>query len=493
MLWAIRCIRPCFFAVDSSSPNTQTFMMIRRSLLRLSNAVLKPFLALSIFTLVFGFLASGVASAHSANQSLLYLNVSDRALTGTVEFPFADVREVLGLRLEGTDEEITAEITSAQQELFSYADEHLSIGAAGIEWATTFQTFSLFREPGTEIEFVVSEFETVVPDSVVPRQLEVTFDPFFDEVANRVALLLIGNDWSSGVFDNGEEVLLTYSPARRSQIVDLGETSQWSNFTSSISLGVDHIKTGPDHILFVLALLLPAVLIFSLGGWHPTESFMASLWRILKIATMFTLAHSITFTLAGLGILPLPSSKLIETIIAISIAAAALHNIKPILPNREWMLSFVFGLFHGMGFASLVSGLDASKSTQLISLLGRNVGIEIGQAAVILMMFPMLFILRRTKIYRWVLFGGSLALAGVSLAWAIERSLDQSLGTDTLVEKFVRLPRAYVVIVGLTVVAAIVRVAAGRMDQLLENSGVQGLDGQVGSDSNSLEVFGTKV
>lgn len=461
--------------------------------MRIISKILRPFVAIVLATIVLISLIPSVASAHSAEQSLLYLNISDRALTGTVEFPFGDLREVFGLKLDGTDEEISAEIATIQQELFTYADEHLSIGAAGVEWDTPFQQFYLFREEGTNLEFVISEFVTVVPGDIVPRQLEVTFDPFFDEVPNRDSLLLIANDWTTGVFDNGEEALVSFSPERRSQVVDLGDTSQWSNFSASVALGLDHIKTGPDHILFVLALLLPAVLIFTSGSWSPTKSFSASLWRILKIATMFTIAHSITFTLAGLGILPLPSSKIVEAIIAISIAAAALHNIKPVLPNREWLLSFVFGLFHGMGFASLVSGLEASKSTQLISLLGRNVGIEIGQAAVIIMMFPMLFMLRRTKFYRVVLLGGSLALALVSLAWAFERVFEQDLGTDTLVEKFVRLPRTYFAIAALTVVAAGVRWIAGNRGELLEVSDSTHATGQGSLVEPQLEVSGTKV
>jgi hypothetical protein len=435
--------------------------------MRLIRAISKRLLAVLATAAVLLTVAPSPASAHSAEQSLLYLNISDRALTGTVEFPFGDLREVFGLELDGSDDAITAEIAASEAELFSYAQEHLAIGAAGVEWDMTFDNFYLFREEGAGLEFVIAEFVAAVPNGVVPRELEITFDPFFDEIPNRDSLLLIANDWTTGVFDNGEEALLTFGPERRSQQVDLGDTSQWSNFSASVSLGVDHIKTGPDHILFVLALLLPAVLIFVGGSWSPTDGFASSLWRVLKIATMFTLAHSITFTLAGLGILPLPSSKIIEAVIAISIAAAALHNIKPLMPNREWLLSFVFGLFHGMGFASLVSGLDASKSTQLVSLLGRNVGIEIGQAGVIVLVFPALFMLRRTSYYRLVLVGGSLALAIVSLAWAFERVFEQDLGTDTLVEKFVRLPRAYGAILALTALAAGVRWMVGRRGELL--------------------------
>ncbi len=461
--------------------------------MRIFSTVGKPFAAVALAFALLITLMPSAASAHSAEQSLLYLNISDKALAGTIEYPFRDIREVFGVELDGTDDEIIAEIESIQDELFSYATDHLSIGADGVEWDLTFNDFELFREEGVDLEFVVSDFVATVPNEVVPRVLDISFDPFFDEIENRDGLLLIGNDWAAGVFDNGEEGLLTYTPERRDQVVDLGDTSQWKNFSASVALGLDHIKTGPDHILFVLALLLPAVLIFSSGSWKPTKSFTASLWRILKIATMFTIAHSITFTLAGLGILPLPSSKIVEAIIAISIAAAALHNIKPIFPNREWTLSFVFGLFHGMGFASLVSGLEASQTTQLVSLMGRNVGIEIGQAAVIIMMFPMLFMLRRTRLYRAILVGGSAALAVVSIGWAIERVFEISLGTDTLVEKFVRLPRTYYAIAILTAIAAAYRWFEGQRGALIDVEDSDDSDGLGSPIEPQLEVSGTKV
>ena len=239
-----------------------------------------------------------------------------------------------------------------------------------------------------DINFVQLGFDVVGYDG--SRSFDVSFDPFFDEFDGRTGVLVIENDLGAGIYDNEETVLVTFNPDNRTRSIDLDDTSSWNNFTASVGLGVDHIKTGPDHVLFVLVLLLPSVLVFS-GQWRPQASFGTALWRVLKIATMFTVAHSVTFTLAGLGWLPLPPSKLVEAIIAISIALAAIHNIKPIFPNKESWLAFGFGLFHGMGFASLVEGLDVSRSTQLISLLGRNVGIEIGQAAVILAGFTGLF------------------------------------------------------------------------------------------------------
>ena len=255
------------------------------------------------------------------------------------------------------------------------------------------------------LEFVEVVFDVDAGD-VSPTVIQVTLDPFFDEIENRDALLLTGNDWTRGIVDSEADQLVRLTPGKRTDTVELGDSSQWKNLSASIGLGLDHIRTGPDHMLFIVALLLPSVLIWR-SEWRPAQSFGRTLWRLTKIMTMFTLAHSVTFTLTGLGLVPAPGSKVTETIIALSIAATALHSLRPIIPNREWIIALVFGLFHGFGFASLVQELEVSTQTELVSLGGRNIGIEIGQLIVVLLTFPALFLLRVTRllpasIHRWL-------------------------------------------------------------------------------------------
>lgn len=403
------------------------------------------------------------AGAHTGDQAYVYLDITEDALGGRVELPYGDVRSVFGLSLDGSDADIEAELAANASELQDYAEDHLSVGSGGEAWLLDFEAPEILEAEEEWAEYVVIPFVADLGGVPPPRSLEVGFDPFFDEIDGRDALLLIGNDWGGGVIDNGDEVLVSFDADTRSRVIDLGDTSRWSNFGASIEIGVDHIRTGPDHIAFVLVLLLPSVMVFvaagptiaGRGSWAPGRSFGQGLWRVLKIATMFTLAHSITFTLAGLGWLPLPPSKLVESIIALSIAAAALHNLRPVAPNREWLLAFGFGLFHGLGFASLVSSLDVSRETQLLSLLGRNVGIELGQAVVILMTFPALFLLSRTRFYRPVYVAGSLTLAAVALIWTIERVAEVDLGISRIVDEVVAFPRSLAVMVVVTIGAGL--------------------------------------
>ena len=106
-----------------------------------------------------------------------------------------------------------------------------------------------------------------------------------------------------------------------------------------------------------------------------------------------------------------------------------------------------------MGFASLVSDLDISRSSQLVSLLGRNVGIEIGQVVVILLLFPGLFLLRRTPAYPPFLTVASLALAALATLWSAERIFEIDLGTDGIVDGFASVPVGYFVAAAFTVAA----------------------------------------
>ncbi len=398
------------------------------------------------------------ASAHAGDQSYLYLDVSDLELAGRIEFPLSDIEEVFGIDFinEASDDDTLALIDPRLSELQAYADEHVNIATIdGQDLTLTFDGRSLLSTDKFDqdnnylwLPFTVDGFT-----GETPREFIIDFDPFFDEIDGRDGLLVIENDVEGGVFGNEAEALLTYDSGTRTQEVRLGDASAWKNFVSSVNLGVDHIKTGPDHVLFVLVLLIPAVLVFTGRGWQPSQGFGSSLWRVLKIATMFTVAHSITFTLAGLEILPLPPSKFVEAIIAISIGLAALHTLRPIMPNKEWLIAFAFGLFHGMGFATLVDGLDVSRSTQLVSLAGRNVGIEIGQVAVIILFFPALYLLRRTRYYMPFLWVSSLALTAVALGWMYERLAETEIGVSSWIEPVFSVPNIFFYVAGLTAIA----------------------------------------
>ncbi len=209
-------------------------------------------------------------------------------------------------------------------------------------------------------------------------------------------------------------------------------------FQTYVREGIHHILTGYDHLLFLLCLLLPAVYVHSKATrgldnrqahhqdshWIPIQAPMSAVWHTLSIATAFTLAHSITLSLAALNVISLPS-RLVESVIAFSIALAALNNLRPMFGTRYIRLAFFFGLIHGFGFASALSDLPIGTGSRVLALFSFNLGIELGQMTCILIFLPIALALRHSLFYRQIMFkGGSVVACILALLWMTQRIFD---------------------------------------------------------------------
>ena len=185
--------------------------------------------------------------------------------------------------------------------------------------------------------------------------------------------------------------------------------------------GIIHIWQGLDHLIFLLTLLLPAVLIFKNHLWFGADNISAVFTDTVKIITAFTVAHSITLSLAVFKLVSLPS-KWVEIVIAISVIIAAVNNLKPFIFKSRWIVAFVFGLIHGFGFATVLLELGLSSKQTLLSLLGFNLGVEAGQLIIVLILLPVAYIMRATALYQtWIFKGGSLASIFIASFWTIQR------------------------------------------------------------------------
>lgn len=198
-----------------------------------------------------------------------------------------------------------------------------------------------------------------------------------------------------------------------------------------IGEGVHHIVTGYDHVLFLLCLLLPAVMRREAraGGaaWRPVQTLREAVLPVAGIVTAFTVAHSVTLGLAALGWMRLPGS-FIEPAIAVTIVLAAVDNLVPIFAGRRVLVTFVFGLIHGFGFAGVLGELDLPAGSFAWALFQFNLGLELGQLAIVMLAAGLLYALRERAAYpRWVIGGGSVAAIAVGTAWFLERSLDLGL------------------------------------------------------------------
>ncbi len=226
------------------------------------------------------------------------------------------------------------------------------------------------------------------------NQLQMSYDLFIPGVttARCLAQVRYGNQINNVVFTPN---------ANNAALIDLPISQQISSF---IGLGIEHIWTGYDHILFLISLLM-------LGG---------ELRYLLKVVTAFSLSHSVTLFLAALNIISVPS-RWVEILIALSIAYIAAENLWSKKPKARWQLAFGFGLIHGLGFSSVMQELELPRTNLLTSIASFSVGIELGQFAIVLLAYACLFYLRK---FPWDLTIRRLISAGVivmSLIWLWER------------------------------------------------------------------------
>ena len=172
----------------------------------------------------------------------------------------------------------------------------------------------------------------------------------------------------------------------------------WAQFVDFLRLGIWHIWLGYDHMLFLVSLLLTSALTLKAGQWQARHGFRQSFVQVAKIVTSFTLAHSLTLALVIFNIISLPS-RLVESCIALSIMLAAGNNLYPLISQRLWLLTFSFGLIHGMGFASALREVGLPDAARLQALVGFNLGVETGQMAVVALLLPLIYAFRNSELY----------------------------------------------------------------------------------------------
>ncbi len=179
-----------------------------------------------------------------------------------------------------------------------------------------------------------------------------------------------------------------------------------------VALGVEHILTGVDHLLFVLALLIVA----------------RGRWQLLATVTAFTVAHSITLALATLGFVDVPQ-RLVEAVIALSIAFVAVEIVRSrqgragLTARAPWVVAFAFGLLHGFGFAGALSEVGLPEGQIPLALLFFNVGVELGQLAFIAAVLAFAASARSlaARLPRWADLVPPYAVGTLAMFWMFER------------------------------------------------------------------------
>ena len=364
---------------------------------------------LCLSALLAGLLAGPSAQAHKPSDSYLTLAVGADAIAGRWDIALRDLDFAIGLDADGDGRITWGEVRARHADIAAYALARLAVEADGAICPTVAGEQKV--DEHTDGAYTVLDFRAACPRP--PSRLTLRYTLFADIDPQHRGLL--------NLRAQGLTRTAVLGPQASTQQFELRQTDRLTQFVDYVREGISHIAVGFDHILFLLSLLLPAVFVWQQARWRPVARFRAAGVDVVKIVTAFTLAHSITLSLATLGVVVLPS-RVVESAIAASVVLAALNNVFPVVHGRRWMVAFGFGLIHGFGFASVLADLGLPQQALLLALVGFNLGVECGQLAIVAVFLPLAFVLRRGRFYRQGVFvGGSLAITAIAAVWLAER------------------------------------------------------------------------
>ncbi|MBW0148282.1 HupE/UreJ family protein [Marinobacter arenosus] len=368
----------------------------------------EPCLRLTL-TLCLMMVLASQAHAHKASDSFLYVDTGRSELR--IDVALRDLALLLPLDQNGDQQVSGREIRAQRAGMTRILESGVTVASASGTCALAGADWGISTH--SDGHYGAARYRLDCPNGEPPATL--SYQLLFDRDSLHRGLVRI---------DSGDrETLAVLSPDQRQ--VDLlpgSAPGRWRTFTTFLREGVIHLLIGLDHILFLLVLVLPASLMTASPGRSESPGLRPRLIQLAGIVTAFTLAHSVTLALAALEIVRLPIAW-VETVIALSIALAALNVLWPVLGRKTWKLAFGFGLVHGFGFASVLGDLTGGEANLAIALAGFNLGVEAGQLGLLILGFPVLYLLARFRVYQRALVPAMLAgVGGISLMWVIERA-----------------------------------------------------------------------
>lgn len=341
--------------------------------------------ALASVLIAVGVLVGAQAAAHQ--QGISYTDAEIAGGTARVDLVLS-VHDVMA-DADGDGVLTEREIGDRLPRLRRLYENAVVIDARGTACPLTVTAFGLTPQEGVRFRL-----EGACPDAF-PVRLTVRQPMLSGQGGHNLAKIRVAGRVSEAIFD-----------PTTSEIVIAGEPEGFgATFRRFFVLGVEHIATGYDHVLFLLALLLVG------GGFR----------SLIAIVTAFTVAHSLTLSLAVLDVVQLPA-RFVESVIALSIAWVALENMLIDRSEGRWRITFAFGLVHGFGFASILRDLHLPTQNLVASLLAFNLGVEAGQLCIVVMAYPLVAWVQRTTYRRaWIGAASSIILL-LALWWFVERA-----------------------------------------------------------------------
>lgn len=344
---------------------------------------------------------------HSLSDSYLELQFDDATVTGHWQIAVRDLELAIGVD-SNTDGKVTwAELQDKDLDIHDYAHSNLQIARADIACSYTFGTTML-----SELNAGMFIYLPLTGQCANAGTTTLQYDLLFDIDSSHRGI--------ATVYEDERLHPLLFTPHQRSMTLAQESASLLRHLKNFVVEGVWHIWIGLDHILFLVALLLPIVLVNKRAHRYRLNS--PGMWReIFKVVTAFTVAHSITLILASLQVVSLPS-RLVESLIALSVAVSGLNIVVPLFRGRHWQIAFGFGLIHGFGFAGVLSDLSLPTSAYISGLLAFNIGVELGQLAIVGVLIPALLLLSGPKSMRLAVRAcAGILVTAFGVFWVAER------------------------------------------------------------------------
>jgi hydrogenase/urease accessory protein HupE len=364
--------------------------------------------------------------AHPSPNSAVLLTVHSDGIDVELQLPISELQLIFGQDFIGKPKEI---IPKYNEQLRTYILKHFRpTSLDNRAWNVILKDFSI--EPSQQLDDKFYQdlsvhLQIIPPTGASTRAFNLNYDVIIHQVATHSIIVSIRQDWESGISaEEPSQIGVMSWDVVNNELhpfkVNLQQGSIWQGFKNMVTLGISHIWEGTDHILFILTLLLPSMLLAQKKRWAEFMGAKNSLTNLLKIITAFTIGHSLTLLLGSVHWINLPT-KPIEIFIAITILISALHAYRPIYPKKEVLIAGVFGLIHGLAFAETLTNLQLSTQQMFLSILGFNIGIEMMQIFIILLVFPILILLNKTRYYTQIRQIGAIIMMILAFAWMVER------------------------------------------------------------------------
>lgn len=343
---------------------------------------------------------TGRANAHDVRGDIVFLDLGERVVDVEIQVPVAE----LALAHHVRDADIQPAAVT---------------GDAGYVELSGFRRTvrSVTRETAPHGDIITYKLRFTPPAGTSARSFTLREDIVLHEVVNTNVYVFVRRDLQAGAF--GEAPTLAGALHYQQRTLAIARDPSTAHaIGAAFRLGLDHIRTGTDHLMFLILLLVAA----------------PRIGRTARIATAFTVGHSITLAAGAIAGTLLPSA-LVESLIALSILVSAINAWRPLFGQREWLIAGGFGLVHGLAFAGALAGFGFDGRALVLALFGFNLGVEAMQLVAIALVVPSLCVIARGPLGPYVRRGVAAFGIAASLGWLLERAARITTPVPQLVER----------------------------------------------------------